>query len=92
MAALVDDGFETTELDDRAKAIIAYTDAVLAASPPSADTAAALREHFDEAQIVELALGISLFHGFSKIMISLGLEPAQMETTVRPTPDTADVG
>ena len=48
--------------------------------------------HFDEAQIVELALGISLFHGFSKIMISLGLEPAEMETTVRPTPDTADVG
>ena len=31
-------------------------------------------------------LGVALFHGFSKMLIALGLEPAEMDTTVVPTP------
>jgi hypothetical protein len=34
-----------------------------------------------------MTLGISLFHGFSKMLIVLGLEPEEMDTTVVPTPD-----
>jgi hypothetical protein len=50
---------------------------------------AALREAYSEAEAVELALGLSLFHGFSKMLIVLGLEPESMDTTVMPTPDVA---
>lgn len=36
---------------------------------------------------MELALGLGLFHGFSKMLIALGLEPDEMPTTVLPTPE-----
>ena len=43
-----------------------------------------------------LALGLGLFHGFSKMLIALGLEPDEMDDTVLPTPaplgNGADVG
>jgi hypothetical protein len=42
------------------------------------------RQHFTAPEIVELALG--LFHALSKLLISLGLEPENMPTTVLPTP------
>jgi hypothetical protein len=49
--------------------------------------------HFDAGEWTELALGLGLFHGFSKMLIALGLEPDQMDTTVLPTPEAggADV-
>ena len=72
--------------------MLRYTDAFLAATPPSGEVITDLRAHLSAPEIVELSLAVSLFHGFSKLMISLGLEPEHMETTVLPTPDTADVG
>tara|TARA_B100000902_G_C27322035_1_gene925376 strand:- start:1393 stop:1908 length:516 start_codon:yes stop_codon:yes gene_type:complete len=33
-----------------------------------------------------MALGVALFHGFSKMLIALGREPDEMETTIIPTP------
>ena len=45
-----------------------------------------LREHFSDAELVEVALGVGLFLGMSKVLITLGLEPEQMDTTVLPTP------
>ena len=39
-----------------------------------------------DAEIAELALGVGLFMGMSKVLITLGLEPESMETTVLPTP------
>jgi len=48
---------------------------------------AELRRHFTDDQIVELALGVGLFHALSKTLIVLGLEPEHMPTTVLPTPD-----
>ena len=51
-----------------------------------ASTREQLREHFSDAEIVELALGVGLFLGMSKVLITLGLEPDQMDTTVMPTP------
>jgi hypothetical protein len=35
----------------------------------------------------QLATGMALFHGFSKLLITLGLEPEEMATTIVRTPD-----
>ncbi len=45
-----------------------------------------LKQHYSDAQLVELALGVGLFLGMSKVLIVLGLEPEEMATTVLPTP------
>jgi hypothetical protein len=52
-----------------------------------------MARHFDAGEWTELALGLGLFHGFSKMLIALGLEPDEMDTTVLPTPEAtgADV-
>ena len=46
----------------------------------------ALRANFSDAEIAEIALGVGLFHGMSKVLICLGLEPEQMDLTILPTP------
>lgn len=48
-----------------------------------------LKQHFSEPEIAELALGIGLFLGMSKVLINLGLEPEDMPTLVIPTPGSA---
>jgi len=45
-----------------------------------------LESQFSAAEIAELAMGIGLFLGMSKVLINLGLEPETMPTTVIPTP------
>ena len=45
-----------------------------------------LQAHYTDAQIVELVLGVGLFMGMSKVLITLGLEPEEMPVTVLPTP------
>ena len=52
----------------------------------SPEAIAQLRNHYSDAEIVELTLGVGLFMGMSKVLIMLGLEPQQMDTTVLPTP------
>ena len=37
---------------------------------------------FTNSQLAELAIGVGLFHGFSKMLIGLGREPEEMETTI----------
>jgi hypothetical protein len=64
-----------------------FTDARLGAEHLSDDVRAELSEHFTDGQVVELAAGVALFLGFSKIAISLGQAPADMPTMVVPTPD-----
>lgn len=48
-----------------------------------------MAQHFDAGEWTELALGLGLFHGFSKMLIALGLEPEEMDTTVLPTPQAS---
>lgn len=48
-----------------------------------------LHQQFSEAEIIELALGVGLFMGMSKVLITLGLEPNEMSTTVLPTPGSS---
>ena len=45
-----------------------------------------LIKHYSDPEIAELILGVGLFMGMSKVLIALGLEPEQMDTTVLPTP------
>ena len=73
---------------ERHKTALLLADAFLAVSgPPSVDEQRRLRGEFPDPELVELGLGLALFHGFSKMLIALGLEPDQMDTTVLPTPD-----
>jgi len=45
-----------------------------------------IKSLYSEDELAELALGVGLFVGMSKVLITLGLEPDSMETTVLPTP------
>lgn len=87
-AALIDDGYEQADgLTDAQKAVVAFTDVMLAAGTPSPGLVAELRRHYADDQLVELGLGVALFHGMSKMLIVLGAEPTDMDTTVSATPD-----
>jgi AhpD family alkylhydroperoxidase len=83
------DGYAQSEaLAPRQKAALRFTDAFL--RDPGGDHAALrheLREHFTPEEIVELAAGVALFMGFSKIAVALGQAPREMPVTVMPTPD-----
>ena len=37
-------------------------------------------------QLVELGVGLAMFHGFSKLLIALGCEPEQMDVSIHRTP------
>ena len=85
-AALVDDGYEDC-LPPAAVAALQLTDAILGrAQAPSLAQQQQLLAHYDPDEIFELALGVGLFHGMSKVLINLGLEPEQMPVTLLPTP------
>ncbi len=86
---LVDDDWSSSDLSARQRAALGFTDAYLAADGPmSSEVAERFRAEFDAAQQVEIGIGLALFHGFSKVLIALGCEPAEMDTTILPTPGT----
>jgi alkylhydroperoxidase family enzyme len=83
----IDDGYEQSPLNERDKVTLRLTDALLydpRRVGPELQTA--LQRHFSDPEIVELALGVGLFHALSKLLIALGLEPSAMPTTILPTP------
>jgi alkylhydroperoxidase family enzyme len=85
-AGLVDEGYET-RLSVREVTALKLTDNLIGhPHAMSADDRKALAEQFTEAEIAELAMGVGLFLGMSKVLIILGLEPEDMPTTVIPTP------
>ncbi len=85
--ALIDDGFETSQLSSEEKTAIRLVDVFLTDPHGLSD---AQREEllatFDAGQVIELTAGIALFMGFSKIAVALG-PPPDMPTLVVPTPD-----
>ncbi len=85
---LIDDDFAESRLDERLKAVIRFADVFLV-DPASirADVRTEILRHLTSAQVVELAAGLALFMGFSKIAIVLGQEPTEMPVTVIPTPE-----
>jgi alkylhydroperoxidase family enzyme len=81
------DGYEGSGLSERDKLTLTLTDAIIGDPRSlSADDKAALRREFSPAELVELSMGVGLFMALSKVLITLGLEPEQMDTTVVPTP------
>lgn len=96
--ALVDqirDGFETSELSARQKAVLRWTDLFLSGEPaPDAAQRSEMLAFFTPAELVELTAGLALFMGFSKIAVSLGGMPESLPVNVQPTPDVprADPG
>ena len=89
----IDDGYTSSGLSGRHQATIAFADAFLdAEGPPPADVQDAILAEFTPAELVEVGIGLALFHGFSKLLIAVGAEPAQMDTTVLPTPGTPMAG
>ncbi len=74
-------------------AALALTDALI--GDPDALTPAArdaLLSHFDDGELAELALGVGLFFGLSKVLVALGLEPESMPTTILPAPGSVSAG
>jgi len=84
---LITDDYAASDLSARDKAVIRYVDTML--HDPHGMTPelrAELAAELDDGQLVELTLGIGLFHGFSKIAVALG-PPPDMPTMIVPTPD-----
>ncbi|MCY3794991.1 MAG: hypothetical protein OXG51_11555 [Gammaproteobacteria bacterium] len=80
------DGYETA-LEPAQVAALKLTDAIIGIpQPPADEMKQALKAHYSDAEIAELALGVGLFLGMSKVLINLGLEPEDMPVTVVPTP------
>jgi AhpD family alkylhydroperoxidase len=83
----IDDGYEASTLSQREKTVIGYVDTML--RDPHGMTEgqrAELDRELDPGELLELTLGIGLFHGFSKIAVALG-PPPEMPVMVVPTPD-----
>ena len=74
-------------VSDKEAAALALTDLLInVPKEPDAQLADSLREHYEDAELAELMLGVGLFLGMSKVLITLGVEPEDMPTTVIPTP------
>lgn len=83
------DGHQASELAPRLKLALQFADAFFAADgPPTADVQVALQAEFTEAELVEMGIGLALFHGVAKMLISLGCEPEQMDIGIHRTPGT----
>jgi alkylhydroperoxidase family enzyme len=80
------DGYEQV-LSPAETAALQLTDAIIGRPQSLSDESRqALKANYSDAEIVEMALGVGMFMGMSKVLINLGLEPEQMPVTVVPTP------
>jgi len=87
IADVTDDYAQSSVLSTAEKAALRFTDALIH-DPALLDREARdeLHQHFTPPQIAELGIGIALFLALAKVLITLGLEPDAMDTTVLPTP------
>ena len=84
--AQINDTFENS-LNAEEAAALKLTDAVIGLPAPlSSDLIEELKVHYSEAELLEMTVGVSLFMSMSKVLIALGLEPENMDTTLMPTP------
>lgn len=85
---LVREGWRASALGAREKAVLGLVDAFLGDSGALDEAGRhTLAEHFTPAQIVELAAGVALFMGFSKIAVALGGLPDEIPVHEQPTPE-----
>lgn len=88
LVALIDDGFEASDLEERHKVVIRLADVFLG-NPHGVtdDLRADLLDAYGPAGTVELTAGLALFMGFSKIAVSLGTIPDNLPAQIPlPTP------
>lgn len=78
-------------LSARHQLVVRYADAFLGAAGVPAELQAEMLATFTGAEVVELTMALAMFHGFSKMLVVLGLEPEHMDTTVLPTPGSQPV-
>jgi alkylhydroperoxidase family enzyme len=85
VVALIDDDYETSALDERAKALLRFTDVFLTDPTGLPDEVRdAMLNLFSDEEIVECTLYAAIASGFSKMLIVLGAEPREMPLTVAP--------
>ena len=82
----IKDGYEGI-LDEKTTAALKLTDQIIGA-PGAQDNESigAIKRNLTREERAEVSLGVGLFLGMSKVLIALGLEPEEMETTVVATP------
>jgi alkylhydroperoxidase family enzyme len=83
--ALIEDGYDDTELPARWKLAIRLADALIADARVDEALRAALLDEFDDAEIVELTATIATAIAFSKASVAFGA-PDDMPLMVVPTP------
>ena len=87
LVSLIDDNHAASSLPAHERAALKLADAIVDAPRSlAANELAELRAHFSDAQAAEIAFGLGLFHGLSKALIIMGLEPENMPVTVLPEP------
>jgi alkylhydroperoxidase family enzyme len=94
LVELIEDGYDNTELPERIKLAIRYTD-VLITDPSSLDDdlRAALAAEFSPEEIVELTATLTIASAFSKAAVAWGPPPAIPRTEVAtPVPNRTSVG
>jgi alkylhydroperoxidase family enzyme len=87
LVAQITDDHAQSSLPAPERAALKLADAIVTTPQPLApEDTAELRRHFSDAQLAELATGLTLFHGLSKALIVMGLEPVGMPVTELPEP------
>lgn len=91
LVELIADGFEESALEERHKVVIRFADFFLGdphgmGEPRGAEVRDDLLAAYGPDGTVELAAGLALFMGFSKIAVTLGTVPHDFPTMVIPTP------
>ncbi len=84
------DDFAASDLTQRQKAVLAWTDAFLADAVASPRLQREALAHFTPAQLVELAAANAIFLGFSKIALALGDVPDDLPLMEQATPDVVE--
>ena len=74
-------------MDDKETAALMLTAQIISAPGPlTRKNDAIIKRSLSKKERAEISLGVGLFMGMSKVLIALGLEPEEMETTVVKTP------
>jgi alkylhydroperoxidase family enzyme len=85
--AQISDSYDSSALTTRDRAALRLTDAIIGDPRGlSQGDRRFVAAELSGPEIAELALGVGLFMALSKVLITMGLEPESMDTTVVPTP------
>ena len=74
-------------MDDKATAALMLTDQIISAPGTlTKKNHVIIKRSLSRKERAEISLGVGFFMGMSKVLIALGLEPEEMETTIVKTP------